>query len=261
MIPDAVKELNAKLKAVQQAVYEGEFEAVPNAFRSTTREVESRLVGYFPDEHGEMKPKWALTGSMPFPAATSYKHVTGWPSLLDDHVKTFSGEIRAVHLPPGTKIRRVIGSKGRNTGPCWLYELPKDGPSWRKDFAVLSRWSANGEYIELVVPEGGLRVWEGTVASQFDEQSGQVLFGGDVQLVVYFDFAEHAEAKAIAEKLARRRTNWTGHELINIPEEEVGVQTLSASELAPKWDAPTAANAASHATRSQNGDSAQDATP
>jgi hypothetical protein len=44
MIPDALKELNTRLEAVQRQLYQGEWHAIPESLRSTTREPEARLV-------------------------------------------------------------------------------------------------------------------------------------------------------------------------------------------------------------------------
>ena len=67
--------------------------------------------------------------------------------------------------------------------------MPKDGEAWRLDYAVLEKWSKNGVYVEYVVEEPGLYVWEGKVSGQIDNDSsketfGQYLGGGATQILV-----------------------------------------------------------------------------
>jgi hypothetical protein len=266
MIPDSLKELNTRLKAIQKKIYEGEWHDIGGAWESATREAEARLVN-----SGGSK-KW-VASSMPFPPddAKSFHAIPrdptapgGWPDLtkppwldaagVPTKIATFSGEIRAVHIQPGTKIRRIIENGSGKSGLFWSYELAADGPSWRKNCAVLDRWSKNGSYVELVVPDGGLWVWEGKIASQIDNDVtsatfGQYLAGGATQLFIDFRDPGHAAAKAIVDNLPVLPTNWTGLMGINVPPPLATVQKLAASELESKQSAEAAAAAAQRGLR------------
>ena len=169
MIPDSLKELNQRLKTLQKHVYEGDWHEIPDALKSATRETEARLV----EKEVEGKPSkaWELHDA-PHPPdeAKMYHHVEGWPDLRDPPwtkgenawvIASFSGPIRPVKIPAGTKIRRIVTNKSNKAGPFWSYELARDGKSWREDCAVLESWSGNGFFVELTVPEGGIWAWEG----------------------------------------------------------------------------------------------------
>jgi len=109
------------------------------------------------------------------------------------------------------------------------------------------------------VPEPGLWVWEGKIASQIDSDltvasktgpavanptSGQYLPGGDTQLLINFDEPAHDAARKAAQKLPRQPTNWTGHLGINVPDRSVTVQHLGEFEIVPKRAGTAAATAA-----------------
>jgi hypothetical protein len=254
MIPQAIQDLSARLTALQRHIHQGEWEAVPSSLRSATRESEARLVDTIRTPHDT--PMWR---TMPFPPTPKerYVHAIGWPDLRvvknGDTIATFSGEITPTLLPEGTRLRRVVttGSTGSNDGLFWMRaeDMPRTGPAWRKDFAVLDDWSSNGSYIEIVVPPGGLRVWEGKIASQIDNgpnsaTRGQYLEGGATQLVVDFrGFAAQAEAANDAATLAfiagvrdspHIPTRWTGLMGINVPDRTADAMRLGDHEVASK---------------------------
>jgi hypothetical protein len=166
-----------------------------------------------------------------------------------------------VKIPAGTRIYRVLGASSKKDGNFWLYKLPKDGPSWRKDCAVLEFWSNNGHVIELVVPEGGIYAWEGKIASQIEnkggETFGQFLPGGDTQIFIDFMFNEaNWAAREEALKLTPQKTNWSGLSGINVPEKDVTVQKLGPNEIETK-KASTAAAEGQRAVRTQDRDDAE----
>lgn len=259
MIPDALKELNARLRAVQAHVYSGEWHEIGGALKSATREAEARIVTE--TINGQPTQIWKLKDP-PFPPSTvdDFTPVNGWPDLSKPPwvnpakggpwvIQSFSGEIRAVKLAAGTKIRRVVTSKSPTGGSYWSYVLPKDGHTWRTECAVLESWSENGFFVELVVPEPGLWVWEGKIASQIESSvtkptAGQFLPGGDTQLFIDFSMPQHAKARAVAEKLRRQPTNWTGHMGVNVPNQSVAVQHLGEYEIVPKRTGTAAATGA-----------------
>ncbi len=259
MIPSCVKELNRILKEVQQQVYQGEFHTIPKSKVSQTREVEARLI-----DTPEGK-KW-VASEMHFPASDPdlhYRHIEGWPDLkkgkhaklngkedVFETIESFSGSIRPVRLAPGTKIYRVIQHNRPSDGLFWALSLPPNGKVWREDYAVLERWSNNGFYVEMTVPDQGLFVWEGKVASQLDsaktvrkkekilsnDAEGQYLPGGATQLVVDFSYESNRHAQKAAKSLPRMRTFWGKEELesVRVPNKTVETQFLPASERASK---------------------------
>ncbi len=269
MIPESLKELNRRLKEIQKHVHEGDWYEIPSSLSSKTREVEARLV----EDVVEGKPRtvWKLENP-PFPpnADDAYRHVEGWPDLrqrlwAEGHtIASFSGPIRAVKIPAGTRIYRVLGPKSYKDGNFWLYRLSKDGPSWRKDCAVLESWSSNGQFIEFVVPEGGIWAWEGRIASQVEndiknakESLGQFLPGGDTQIFIDFTFNEaNFAAREEVLKLMPQSTNWTGLSGINVPKKEATVDRLGPNEIESKTG-PTAASEAQRAVRAEDRDSAE----
>jgi hypothetical protein len=259
MIPDAIKDLNTRLKAVQKAFYEGEWHMLGSAGKATAREAEARLVEVI--EKGEAKQVWKVE-NMQFPPNPEkmFHPVDGFPDLrapqfLDKSsqvswaVTAFHGPMRPVHIPPGTKIRRVVTKTSAKDGVWWSYDLAKDGKSWREDFAVLENWSANGYFVEFTVPPPGLWAWEGTVAGQVANDAskadfGQYLKGGATQLFIDFNFVRNEHALAEVKAVPRQPTTWTDHMGVNIPEKKVSVQTLPTHETAPKLSEELAPKAA-----------------
>ena len=109
------------------------------------------------------------------------------------------------------------------------------------------------------MPEPGLWVWEGKIASQIDSDltvasktgpavanptSGQYLPGGETQPLINFDEPAHAAARKAAQKLPRQPTNWTGHLGINVPDRSATVQHLGEFDIVPKRTGTAAATAA-----------------
>jgi len=272
MIPDSLKELNQRLKTLQKHVYEGDWHEIPDALKSATRETEARLV----EKEVEGKPSkaWELHDA-PHPpdGANMYHHVEGWPNLKKPPwttkdagariIATFSGPIRPVKIPAGTKIRRVVTQDSKKAGAFWTYELARDGKSWRENCAVLDSWSSDGFYLELTVPEGGIWAWEGKIASQIENDAkratfGQFLPGGATQIFIDFDFPAHAGLRNIVDnKLKRILTNWTDHTNLNVPEKTVTVQKLGVNEIAPKSAAETGAAAGQRALRAEESNDQQ----
>jgi hypothetical protein len=132
MIPDAVKHLNERLKTAQRHLYQGDWHEIPKNLASKTWETEGRLV----DVPGGRT--WAVE-SMPFPpnGPESFLKKDGWPDLLDETTKKyikidednvvtynvipcFSGKIRPVKIPPGTKIYRIIENENSAVGDWWV---------------------------------------------------------------------------------------------------------------------------------------------
>jgi hypothetical protein len=255
MIPESVKELDNKLKTVQQQIYKGEWHEVPKTLKSKTREIEARLVT---TKAG--KKEWKVE-RMDFPQNEEnvFKPLPPFPNLTDPKfksgdgtcwaIKAFSGPIHAVKLPPGTKIVRVIEPKKDPAGYWWTYKLPQNGRAWREDCAVLENWSKNGCYVEYVVEEPGLYVWEGKISSQIDNgdkslTNGQYLRGGETQLFIDFDNAINCKFRKTVGALTKKNINWGDSHLgINIPERGITVQHLEATEISPKINSVVATGA------------------
>ena len=103
MIPQAVKDLNQRLKAMQQVIYKAEWHTVQPGAKNITYEHEARLV------EGGPKPKPKRVGWTKN-KFEDYHHVDGWPDLRkktkigSDGTKTnetmaaFSGPLTAVTL-------------------------------------------------------------------------------------------------------------------------------------------------------------------
>jgi hypothetical protein len=280
MVPQALKDLNNKLKLIQKLAYEGEWHAIPGAGKAITRETEARLV--HDAVHG--KEVWKLENAK-FPANTKvdFVPVKEWPDLVasapgreingkivKDYgaIEAFHGPMVAKPLPVGTIIYRVVTPDKRSLaeGPWWTVIDPKSikGIYWRIKFAVLQSWSANGKYVKYIVKDKPLHAWEGKVSSQIDQAKtlrdgspnkafGQYLEGGETQLYLDFNHASNAHAKADVSALAKQDTNWIEHLDINIPERGATVQKLGKEVIEQKTLASanlaTAANQANHGVR------------
>jgi hypothetical protein len=213
MIPKALKELNERLKAIQQAIYRGEWHSATAGTKTTVREAEARLV------EGGPHPKPKVRHGHPQNAITDYEHVEGWPDLrksskydqqkkvyVNETIAAFSGKIAPKELKSGDVIYRVLKpGKNYKSSPWWLTEMPKSGQEWREGLAVLDKFNENNFYIKYVVPEGvTLKAWTGKAAEQFDSAAGQYLGGGKNQLFIEFP----ANIKAELDKLPALSSGW-----------------------------------------------------
>lgn len=262
MVPQALKDLNNKLKYIQKLMYEGEWHSIPGAGKHITRETEARLV----TKAGKME--WELKDA-PWPQnmLDDFPEVDGWPNLKKDPrytankrnswgrqiAESFSGAVKATKLTGGMTVYRVIDYKfGVPASTSWMYIDPKTikGTYWRVKLAVLQRWSHNGKYVKYTVPKGKtLFAWEGKASSQIDndlmrqsrevkanrnggklmvtnESYGQYLEGGETQLFIDFDFPENKWARDEVNALARMDTHWADHMDINLVPTHADVQKL-----------------------------------
>lgn len=193
------------------------------------------------DEAGEIaairtnKPKWAdIRRNLPNKPLRSSQTApdSRWTStdvdpkrgkhVLDDAHKTFS-TMRAIEIPPGTKLYRVVDPTSADNSICWMSESEflklKSKDDWRRKFAVWANWNANGEYVTYVVPPGKpLCVWEGITASQ--KLGGDIVLEGGARQIV-LDPA-HMMRSQIS---ARRPTNW-GYDDLGVANNLVGVPVL-----------------------------------
>ena len=218
MIPKAITELNVQLKAVQQAVYKGEWHVLTPGVKNTTREAEARLIEGAPRKLPRVRSGFKAN------SIADYKHVEGWPDLrkvgqvdpatqkfVPQAIEAFAGPMRAVELNPGTKVVRILLPKTLDprgnflASPWWAAKMPQSADEWRELSAVLDKFNKNGHFIEYTVPEGTtLKAWIGRAAEQFDGGVGQYLHGGGEQLFVEFP----AQVKAAIEALPPLPTGW-----------------------------------------------------
>jgi hypothetical protein len=139
---------------------------------------------------------------------------------LDNAHETFH-TIKAVTLPPGTTLYRIVDPTSRDNSICWVTEAEfmklKSKDDWRRRLAVWAHWNSNGEFVTYTIPPGaGLNVWEGVTASQKMKGTDYVLEGGAIQIVV--DPA-HLEKSLIS---PRKKTNW-GYDDLGSDNNLVGV--------------------------------------
>ncbi|MDN7592381.1 hypothetical protein [Burkholderia seminalis] len=189
IVPDAIKELNAKLKVLQNMVYRGEVhEIATGGAPKLKREAEAYLQerkfareirrGRFPSAEcmaDEGKVEALLK------AKYGPKIAQGWPDILAKRglmrmfgeqkvftdVATFSGEIKAVTAKElaGKKVYRVFGnpselaswpggsSAGGRSPAFWgVGEPPKTAEEWRRFSAVLDTWNGNGFMVVMQLP-------------------------------------------------------------------------------------------------------------
>lgn len=246
MIPEAVKELNVRLRLVQAHRYEGEWHIVQAGTRNVTREAEARLV-----EHGVPAPHPKSKG-FPQNKFEEYHHVEGWPDLAKkaryntvtkkwegcELIEAFSGPIRAITIKGPKTVYRVL--KPRRNGkasPWWTEFMPTNAQEWREGLAVLDKFNINNFFIKYEIPAGReLKVWEGWAAEQFNKDAGQFLSGGTMQLFIDWP----ADMRVAIEKLPALSTNWGtttrryGYEMATDAKNGAAVDKLSANEYATK---------------------------
>ncbi|WP_368545051.1 hypothetical protein [Enterobacter soli] len=123
----------------------------------------------------------------------------GWPDIrkiadrqspLNGKFDTFDSSMRAIELPPGEKLYRVLDPSSGDNSICWMRESEfnslKSKSDWRRRFAVWKSWNENGEYVVYTVPPGkSLKVWEGRAGTQLNDiDKSFSLEGGAVQIMV-----------------------------------------------------------------------------
>jgi hypothetical protein len=223
MIPQALKELDARLKALQNLVYRGEIHeiatgGVPRIKREAEAYLEERRLarqirqGRFPSSECQ-----ADKGAIEARLRSKYQPNIdqGWPDILKTQTRTspsfpgtpvfqtvasFHGEIQAVdasHLA-GKTLFRVFGVKRAPApetyagGMFWGFgKVPESAEEWRSLSAVLDEWNGNGFIAILHFPSDlahqmpEAKGWVGQIAEQFgNEVPAQYLEGGGQQLFI-----------------------------------------------------------------------------
>lgn len=127
-----------------------------------------------------------------FPSDYMKKIDEGWPANATYKFNTFHDAMRAVEVPPGERLYRVVepGSNSYDNGAFWMSEVEfkklTSKSEWRRHFAVWKHWNENGEYLIYTVPPGKpLKVWEGPAAGQkIKPDADYMLEGGREQILV-----------------------------------------------------------------------------
>lgn len=152
------------------------------------------------------KPDWVDVGvkERAYPALENLRKsnmeeiAEGWPDisktsenpLLKGKFNTFDDSMRAVEIPPGTVIYRVVDPSSGDNSICWMnkaeFDKLRSKNDWRRHFAVWKSWNENGEFVTYTVPPGqSLKVWEGGAATQINNNMEEYsLEGGWNQIVL-----------------------------------------------------------------------------
>ncbi|OJB61285.1 hypothetical protein BGV60_05725 [Burkholderia ubonensis] len=255
IVPEAIKELNAKLKVLQNMVYRGEVHEIatggaPKLQREAEAYLQERRLardirrGRFPseeclaDKRGEVRLK----------AKYGEKIAQGWPNIVDRKgkmplfgdkdvfldVASFSGPIKALTAKElaGKKVYRAFGNPSELANPAFwgVGEPPKTAEEWRRLAAVLDTWNGNGFIVVMQLPHDfGERMptanaWAGKIAEQYGTATPvQYLEGGGDQLVV--DFGKLSEyVTEEGNKIKEEFKNFTGHANLHVKREFDGVK-------------------------------------
>ncbi|WEY38567.1 hypothetical protein [Paraburkholderia sp. SUR17] len=190
MIPQAIKELDAKLKALQNMVYRGEIHEIatggmPKVKREAEAYLEERKLAREIRQGRYPSATCAADGSETAThvrATYQPKIDEGWPNLLDKtgtmpvfgkrpvylDVASFHGKVEAIDAKQlaGKKLYRAFGNptplasseRGTYAGgrriSYWGVGLPpKDAKEWRTKSAVLDSWNGNGFLVVVHLPD------------------------------------------------------------------------------------------------------------
>jgi len=238
MIPQALKELDAKLRVLQALVYKGEIHTVATGKgrAEVRREAEAYLIERplrdapkqgtrFPSLHAEvlhedrLRLKYSKKG---YPDLLGYKEKSPafGESMVYANIASFSGEITAksAREMAGSTIFRAFGNETAlatkaggswAAGGFWGYQkVPGNAEEWRQLSAVLDEWNGNGFLVVLHLPEDlatrmpGTNAWHGKIAEQFGQKrANQYLEGGGEQVIINLDEMLKKELNRIGEQV------------------------------------------------------------
>ncbi|MCT4702669.1 hypothetical protein MUA02_12430 [Enterobacteriaceae bacterium H20N1] len=238
MIPQALKELDAKLRVLQALVYKGEIHTVATGAGRTQvrREAEAYLIERplrdapkqgtrYPSLHAEkqhetiLRRKYSKKG---YPDLLGYKEKS--PAFGKEkifiNIASFSSEITAksAREMAGSTIFRAFGNETAlatkpggswAAGGFWGYQkVPGNAEEWRQLSAVLDEWNGNGFLVVLHLPEDlamrmpGTNAWHGKIAEQFGSDiPKQYLQGGGEQVIINLDEMLKTELNRIGEQV------------------------------------------------------------
>jgi hypothetical protein len=220
MIPEALKELHAKLKELQAFVHAGG-KPVPSRAKLMLAQTGQKTVTYAEEarllegkvaktiRHAGKYRQNLATVQKPRDIAKVYKYEPGFPNLMKFPTKdgrypmiaAASGKIENEMLS-GVTVYRSFGKGGIThgvevgesfpVGAFWgLGPAPASGKMWRDPAAVLDEWNRNGWLCIMHIPEHvKVPACVSTVSEQFSKDiAGQYLEGGARQAVIEHDQA------------------------------------------------------------------------
>lgn len=237
MIPQALKELDAKLRVLQALVYKGEIHTIATGTgrAEVRREAEAYLIERplreapkqgtrYPSIHAEerykkrLRLKYSKAGYPDLFARLPEKSPAFGAKLVYANIASFSGEITAKSARDmgGSTIYRAFGNPTElapngswAAGGFWGYQkVPGSAEEWRQLSAVLDEWNGNGFLVVLHLPEDlatrmpGSNAWHGNIAEQFgNEIPAQYLQGGGEQVIINLDETLKTELNRIGEQV------------------------------------------------------------
>ncbi|EMG9278559.1 TPA: hypothetical protein ACU9Y0_000154 [Enterobacter cloacae] len=237
MIPQALKELDAKLRALQALVYKGEIHTIATGTgrAEVRREAEAYLIERplreapkqgtrYPSVHAEerhemtLRRKYSKAGYPDLFARLPEKSPAFGKSLVYANIASFSGEITAKSAREmgGSTIFRAFGNPtdlapygSWAAGGFWGYQkVPGSAEEWRQLSAVLDEWNGNGFLVVLHLPEDlanrmpGSNAWHGKIAEQFGKEiPAQYLQGGGEQVIINLDEMLKQELNRVGEQV------------------------------------------------------------
>lgn len=221
-IPTAIKELDTKLREIQQYIREGG--EITSKATSHTAAVGAKNMSYLDEARlieGEGQSQIPFTGHHRPNKSTVgenvYKPEPGYPDLTtpshgrDPNIVTYTGKVINHPFEPGEQIYRVFGPKqpkalrgaqakaSSPVGAFWgVGAPPANAKDWRHQAAVLDEWNGNGflmvgTVLEPAVVKGSV----GKIAGQ-TAKNGQILTGGGIQAMIFFS----DEVKHVIEPLS-----------------------------------------------------------
>lgn len=237
MIPQALKELDAKLRVLQALVYKGGVHTVATGAGrvDVRREAEAYLIERplreapkqgtrFPSLHaekfheGRLRLKYSKAGYPDLFSRLPGKSPAFGIKPVYANIASFSGEITAksAREMAGSTIYRAFGnptdlapSGSWAAGGFWGYQtVPGSAEEWRKLSAVLDEWNGNGFLVVLHLPEDlatrmpGSNAWHGKIAEQFGQKrTNQYLEGGGEQVIINLNEMLKKELNRIGEQV------------------------------------------------------------
>jgi len=235
MIPQALRELDAKLRVLQALVYRGEIHTVATGIGrvAVRHEAEAYLIERplreapkqgtrFPSIHAErqhetiLRRKYSKQGYPDLFSRPPEKSPAFGKELVYTNVASFSGDITAKSAREmgESTIFRAFGNPTElapngswAAGGFWGYQkVPGSAEEWRQLSAVLDEWNGNGFLVVLHLPEDlatrmpGSNAWHGKIAEQFGKDvPTQYLQGGGEQVIINLDELLKKELNRIGE--------------------------------------------------------------
>lgn len=221
MIPQALKELDARLRVLQALVYKGEIHSVATTTGrvQVRRESEAYLLereAYTaakqgtrfpsnPAEVDDLEELQLLYVKAGYPDLLAYegKSPAFGNKEVFPNVASFSGKVIPMSADElsGSILYRVFGNASKDAGESfaggratafWGYgKDPSSAEKWRIPAAVLDEWNGNGFIVVMRLPDNlavklpDVTAWHGNIAEQFGKDlPNQYLDGGGEQVII-----------------------------------------------------------------------------